>query len=154
MDSEIRDSARTSGQFLELARRFRDAAILLEEHRPKRKADGHAPVRFWRLHAISLHLGAFLLSKGKPYERIRGCGHDVSTLAELARAEGLTLRQKTREHLSITWDQREHRETRYPPLTSSGFLPPAAVEAALRDLEKKDSEALHEEKRAPEGASS
>lgn len=105
----------TAEQIARLANEYRNAAVqLLEARRPKEPLS-RAPFRMVAIHSIELYLNALLIASGRSAAEVRRMQHDLGARAELALAEKLPLRKRTRQHLQVLSESREFLLTRYDP---------------------------------------
>ena len=127
----------TPEQVFLLAEQYRSAAVrLLEQGKPRRPLS-RAPFRLVAIHAIELHLNAFLLHCGKPASDLRGLQHNLQSRLDLAEACGLKLRLKTRQHVVTLVDTREYLVTRYGPELASNVSQINRLTATLEEVAKK-----------------
>lgn len=105
----------SADQILRLAAEYRAAAHALRPLGRRGHPLSRAPFRLTAIHAIELYLNALLLHTGHDPAEIRGLRHDLAARAERALAGGLTLRQRTANHLSAMTGAREYLVTRYGP---------------------------------------
>lgn len=102
-------------EILRLADQYRLAAHALLPRRQRGNSLSLAPFRLLAIHAIELHLNAFLLEKGRPPTQVRGMQHNLAARTDIAVALGLILKKRTAHHLRSLSETREYLISRYDP---------------------------------------
>lgn len=117
-----------------LADAFRAAAGALQDAGSAADVRSSAPYRLIAIHAVELYLTALLRDGGLDERGARALGHDLAKRAKAAEAHGLTLRQRTRDHLATVVSQREYLVTRYGPFERVKLSELNRLEATLDEV--------------------
>ncbi len=104
---------------LKMAEQYRLAANALLPYGRRRVPISYAPWRLLAIHAIELHLNAFLRARGYSPAAVRGMQHNLAKRTEAAIAAGLILKKRTAEHLRSLTQTREYVIIRYDPELST-----------------------------------
>jgi len=140
-DKSCPGDAATPSQVQALADEYRTASTTLLNLGRRGAPLSSAPFRLTAIHAVELHLNAFLLRRGHSPSHLRKLQHDLRARTELALAGGLSLRKRTAEHLCNLSIGREYFVSRYAPELVETMSQTNRLAATLEEVANKVSKA-------------
>lgn len=136
-------SARTRpADLLKLADEYRRTAGAAMSLGRKGRPISRAPYRMTAIHAVELYLSALLLHVGLSAEEVRKLNHDLAARTDLALGQGLSLREKTIQHLKTLSVSKEYLVSRYDPDLGPNLSPLNRLEATLNEVAERVGEAI------------
>lgn len=120
-----------------LAEEYCKAAALLCDEGPRGKSICWAPFRLCAIHAIELHLSAFLLDAGYEWSSIKKMNHHLDQRAMLATEHGLNLRKRSSDLLAKLSSEASYSVTRYVPERLADGRHPSQIMAVLKEISSK-----------------